>query len=89
MPVSARRLISNMIDDLEEERDELALQIHLGKQETKKQWERLGKKLEELNQRKEPLKESVGETSEDVWDAMRLVADEIKEGYQRIRKTLS
>ncbi len=35
MPVSARRLIHNMINDLKEERDELALQIHLGKQEAK------------------------------------------------------
>ncbi len=32
MPVSARRLLSNMMDDLKEERDELSLQIHLGKQ---------------------------------------------------------
>ena len=88
MTVSARRLIANMIDDLKEERDELALQIHLGKQETKTQWERLGKKLEELNRRFEPLKDAVEETGEDVWDAMQLVGVEIKEGYQRIRKSM-
>lgn len=44
MPAFARRLISNMIDDLKEERDELALQV---------------------------------------------LGDEIEEGYQRIRKSLS
>lgn len=44
MPASARRLISNMIDDLKEERDELALQ---------------------------------------------LLGDEIKEGYRRIRRSMS
>ncbi len=89
MPVSARRLISNMIDDLKQERDELNLQIHLGKQEAKTEWQAMGKKLDDLNQRFEPLKGAVGETSEDVWDALRLVGDEIKDGYKRIRKSIS
>ncbi|SMP42787.1 hypothetical protein SAMN06265222_101843 [Neorhodopirellula lusitana] len=88
MPASARRLISNMIADLKEERDELALQAHLGKQEAKTELKRLGKRLDELNQEYQPLKNAVGETSEDVWDALQLVGDEIKDGYKRIRKSL-
>jgi cell fate (sporulation/competence/biofilm development) regulator YmcA (YheA/YmcA/DUF963 family) len=88
MTVSARRLISNMIADLKEERDELALQMHLGKQEAKSEWQRLVKKLEELEHRSQPLKSAVVETSEDVWDALKLVGDEIKDGFHRIRKSL-
>jgi hypothetical protein len=41
-------LLSNIIDDLKEERDELALQIHLGKQESKTELEAFGKKLDEI-----------------------------------------
>ncbi|MEP0347849.1 hypothetical protein [Rhodopirellula bahusiensis] len=89
MPASARRLISNMIDDLKEERDELALQVHLGKQEAKSELKRLSKKLDELNERSEPLKNAVGESGEDVWVALQLLGDEIKEGYQRIRQSIS
>ncbi len=89
MPVSARRMISNIIDDLKEERDELKLQIHLGKQEAKSELQALGKKLEELERRYEPLKDAAKETGENVWDAMQLVADEIKDGFHRIRKSLS
>ena len=89
MPVSARRLIHNMINDLKEERDELALQIHLGKQDAKSEWQALGKKLDDLNRRYEPLKNAVEETGEDVWDAMKLVGDEIKDGFLRIRKSIS
>ncbi|GAA4444793.1 MULTISPECIES: hypothetical protein [Novipirellula] len=89
MPVSARRLIRNMINDLKEERDELALQIHLGKQEAKSEWQALGKKLDDLNRRYEPLKDAVEETGEDVWDAMKLVGGEIKDGFSRIRKSIS
>ena len=88
MPASARRLISNLIDDLKEERDELTLQMHLGKQEAKSELKRLGKKLDELNTRYEPLKHAVEETGEDVWDALQLVGDEIKDGFHRIRKSL-
>jgi hypothetical protein len=88
MPVSARRLISNMIDDLKQERDSLSLQIHLGKLEAKSELQALGKKLDDLDRRCEPLKNAAKETSENVWDAMKLVADEIKDGFHRIRKSL-
>ena len=77
MPVSARRLISNMIDDLNEVRDSLSLQIHLGMLEAKNELQALGKKLDELARRFEPLKNAAKETGDNVWDAMQLVADEI------------
>ncbi|QDT02107.1 hypothetical protein K227x_04780 [Rubripirellula lacrimiformis] len=89
MPVSARRLISNMLDDLKEERDELALQIHLGKQDAKSELNRLGQKLDELDQRYQPLKNAVEETGGDVWDALQLVGDEVKDGFHRIRKSIT
>ncbi|MFG0266624.1 MAG: hypothetical protein ACF8AM_15980 [Rhodopirellula sp. JB055] len=88
MPASARRLISNVIGDLKEERDELALQVHLGKEEAKAELERLDKKLEELSQKYQPLKNAVEESSDDVWAAFELVAEEIKNGFQRIRKSV-
>lgn len=89
MPVSARRLLTNMIDDLRAERDELSLQIHLGKQEAKSEWKALTKTLDDLNDRYEPAKDAARESGEDVWDAMKLVADEIKDGFHRIRESIS
>ncbi|MEO9593767.1 hypothetical protein [Rhodopirellula bahusiensis] len=88
MPASARRLVSNMIGDLKEERDSLALQIHLGKQEAKSELQRLDKKLEELNEDYQPLKDAVDESGEDILAALQLVGDEIKNGFERIRQTL-
>ena len=89
MPVSARRLLSNMLDDLRAERDELSLQIHLGKQEAKSEWQVLSRKLDDLNHRYEPTKDAARESGEGVWNAMRLVADEIKDGFHRIRESLT
>ncbi len=88
MPVSARRLLSNVIDDLKVERDELVLQIHLGKQGAKTELQTLAKKLDDLERRCEPMKNATIETSENVWEAMQLVAGEIKDGFHRIRKSL-
>ncbi|EKK04301.1 hypothetical protein RBSH_00333 [Rhodopirellula baltica SH28] len=88
MPASARRLVSNMLDDLKEERDSLALQIHLGKQEAKSELDRLDKKLEQLNEEYQPLKNAVDESSEDIVAALQLVGDEIMNGFHRIRRSL-
>ena len=88
MPASARRLVSNMLDDLKEERDSLALQIHLGKQEAKSELKRLDKKLEQLNEDYQPLKSAVDETSEDIVAALQLVGDDIMNGFHRIRRSL-
>ncbi|WP_286764020.1 MULTISPECIES: hypothetical protein [Rhodopirellula] len=88
MPASARRLVSNMLDDLKEERDSLALQIHLGKQEAKSELKRLDKKLEQLNEDYQPLKNAVDESSEDIVAALQLVGDEIMNGFHRIRRSL-
>ncbi|ELP35642.1 hypothetical protein [Rhodopirellula baltica] len=88
MPASARRLVSNMLDDLKEERDSLALQIHLGKQEARSELDRLDKKLEQLNEEYQPLKNAVDESSEDIVAALQLVGDEIMNGFHRIRRSL-
>ncbi len=88
MPASSRRLIANMLSDLKQERDELAVQIHLGKQEVKDEWDSIENKLNQLNHRFDPLKDAIGETSEEIWEAFKLVGDEIKDGFHRIRKSL-
>jgi len=76
-----------MLDDLKEERDSLALQIHLGKQEAKSELDRLDKKLEQLNEEYQPLKNAVDESSEDIVAALQLVGDEIMNGFHRIRRS--
>ena len=88
MTVSTRRLVKNMISDLKQERDELALQVHLGKKEVQQEWESLEQKFSDLNQRYDPVKDAVEETGEEIWDALKSVGEELKEGFHRIRKAL-
>jgi 2-methylcitrate dehydratase PrpD len=77
-----------MISDLKQERDELAVQVHLGKKEVQQEWETLEEKFAELNHRYDPVKDAIGETGEEIWDALKSVGEELKEGFHRIRKSL-
>ena len=80
--------LAELISSLKQQRDELALQIHLGKEEAKEEWDKVTAKLDELGRDYEPLKDAVGETAGNVLEALKLVAGEVQEGFQRIRKAL-
>ena len=83
-----RRRIEETIAALKKERDELALKIHLGKAEARQEWEALEKKLAELNARARPVGKAMGETAEGVGAGLELAAQEIKKGFDKIRKLL-
>ena len=89
MSTNQESIISELISDLKQQRDHLRLKIHLGKVELKDEFQRLDDKLAQLNHRFDPLKGAVGETAGDVWESLRLVGCEIRDGFQRIRKSIS
>ena len=72
----------DIVAKLRRERDELALKMHLGKKEAAEEWERLEAKWNELRTTKlPPMKDAASETA-------RGVADELRRGYEKIRKLL-
>lgn len=81
-------VVHDLISQLKQERDELRLKIHLGKQEVQDELDSLQVKLDGLSDRYAPLKDAVDETAEDVWDSLKLVGSEISDGFNRIRKAL-
>ena len=85
---SQNKAVAELIRGIRHERDELKLQMHLAKKEAQDQWQQLSDRFERLNEDYEPLKGALKETSEDVWDSLKLVGDELKEGFQRVRKSL-
>ncbi len=83
-----RSTVKGLISSLKQQRDELRLKVHLGSEEAKDQWEKLDERFQQLTSDFEPLKHAVDETAEDVWESLKLVAGEIKTGFNRIRKSL-
>ncbi len=80
--------LAELISSLRRQRDELALKIHLGKADLKDEWGRLTDKLDALTRDYEPLREAVGETADNVVSSLKLVGEEIQNGFHRIRKSL-
>jgi uncharacterized protein YrzB (UPF0473 family) len=77
-----------LVSSLKQQRDELALQIHLGKAEAQDEWNKLTAKLDELTKDYDPIKDAMAETASNVLSALKLVAGEVQEGFERIRKSL-
>jgi hypothetical protein len=77
-----------VLTDLERERDELKLRIHLAKAEGRDEWARIDQKLDELRFRASAAGSEAKDAMDDVGEAAKKLADEIKAGLDRVRKTL-
>jgi hypothetical protein len=88
MDTNSKTYVNKLIDDLTQQRDEIRLKIHLGSLEAKDQLSKLEDQLFQLRQNFAPAQEAVGETADDVWDALKHLGSEIKVGFDRIWKSL-
>ncbi|MBT8443302.1 MAG: hypothetical protein KJO13_01065, partial [Gammaproteobacteria bacterium] len=75
-------------EDLRQARDELRVQMHLAKADARDEWEKLEPKWDEFEERLDKLEDAAEDTAEDVGKALSSLGDEIKNGYERIRKAL-
>ena len=83
-----RDLLNDMISSLKQQRDELALQMHLGKEELKDEWDKMQVKLDKLSDDFEPVKDAMEESASNVFESLKLVAGEIKESFDRIKDSI-
>ena len=79
------RTTTTLFQDLAQVRDELRLQAHLGKTEMRDELEALEPKWHELRMKLEKAEDATIETGEYVGAAVRLLMDELRDGYERIR----
>ncbi|MEM7409100.1 MAG: CBS domain-containing protein [Myxococcota bacterium] len=80
--------ITGEVRDLERLRDELRVQIHLGKAEVRARWTALERGLEALEMRSRRAADSAREPLKELEaDAKKLVSD-LREGFKRIRDAL-
>ena len=80
--------VDRMLEDLKQVRDELELQIHLAKADARDEWTELEKKWDHFRARAEVVGKAAEEAAGDVGEALEVLGDEIKKGYERIRKLL-
>ena len=79
----------DVLAKLKQERDELALKMHLGKKEAVDEWDKLEAKWHEFTAgQMPPMEGAVDESTVGVGLALELAVEEFKKGYERIRKLL-
>lgn len=83
-----RDRMEELINGLKQQRDELALKIHLGKKEAQDEWKLLTAKFDDLMNDYQPVKDAMKESAGNLGESLKLVASEIEEGFQKIRKSL-
>lgn len=83
-----RDYVNEMISKLKQQRDELALQIHLGKEDLKDEWDNMQVKLDKLSDDFEPVKDAMEASAGNVFESLKLVAGEIKESFDRIKSAI-
>jgi SMC interacting uncharacterized protein involved in chromosome segregation len=76
------------IETLQQYRDELALQIHLGSMEAKDEFENAKEKLEDLTREFNPIRDAVEESASNVVTGLLLTAEELLGSFTRIRKSM-
>jgi len=80
--------IQREIDELRRVRDELKLRIHLAKADAKDRWNELEHEFHSLEAKGHQIAQASEEPLRDVREAARLLVDEIRDGYRRIRESL-
>jgi hypothetical protein len=80
--------VEKMLSQLRYDRDELRVQMHLAKLELQQEWSRLENKWTEIDDRTKPTRQATQKSAQDLWESVKLVAEEIGHGYRRIRESL-
>ena len=80
--------LEQAISKLKQQRDELALQIHLGAAEAKEEFDKARVKLDEMTAEFAPVKDAVEESAGNVFASLKLVGEELMGSFERIRKSL-
>jgi hypothetical protein len=75
-------------DGLEQQRDELLVQAGLAKLEARDEWERTEKNLAEFKTRVESLGHEALGAGDEVWTSIKVLGEEVKMAYERIREKL-
>ncbi|BAW79548.1 hypothetical conserved protein [Candidatus Nitrosoglobus terrae] len=83
-----RDSLQEFLDYLEQQRDELRVQIHLGKLEAQEEWEQIEEKWEKLKPTLNAIRDESIASSKNIFTSLTLAAEEIESGYKRVKKLL-
>ncbi len=84
----AKTFLGEEMDNLRQVRDELRVQAELGRAELRERWGELERIWHQLEGRLKLARESARDDSQNVREAARLLAHELRESYEHLRQRL-
>ncbi|WP_020157646.1 MULTISPECIES: hypothetical protein [Methylobacter] len=79
----------NLLESLKTERDEIKLKLHLGSMEARDEFENVEKNWNAFTRKAADISDDTVETSEEFIEKTKIVGEELKATYDRIRARLS
>jgi SMC interacting uncharacterized protein involved in chromosome segregation len=86
--MTLREKLDTELKNLQSTRDELRVKLHLGKMDAQEQWEQIEKQWSHVESKLKAVGEAGRETAGEVGEAASLAVDEMKAGYEKLRKLL-
>ncbi len=87
-----KNALQELVDSLKQQRDELRVQMHLAqleaREELEEEWKELEEKWAEIKPKLDAIRDDTVESSKNIFDALKMIAEEIEDGYKRVRKHL-
>ena len=80
---------SELVETLKTERDEIKLKLHLASMDVKDEFDTVDEKWDLVAQKAAEVADDAVEVSEEAIAKAKVVGEELKEAYQRIRARLS
>lgn len=80
--------ISKLNETLKTERDELKLKIHLAKMDVQEEWQKTEQQWQHFKAKADNIGAAAKESSQDVGTALKLLGEEVRHAFSRIRKSL-
>ena len=78
-----------LIEDLQRERDEIRVRLHLARKEIGDDLDRLDERIEALKARSRSASTEAGKALDEIDDAAKQLWTEIREGFDRVRRSFT
>ena len=74
--------------ELQTERGNIEVKLHLLNMDAKEEWNELEKKYEKFKTKASTIADVTADSAGEVAEAIKLVGEELREGYKRIRNSM-
>ncbi len=93
--MSTKDKVNTILEELAQERDELRVRAKLASMELKDEWEQAEEQFRHLKTRAKSagqhlseVADEAGDAGEDVWEATKLLAEQVGVAFRRVRQKL-